>query len=73
MSAKPAADITPGFRVEALLRQQTELCREHGYKAAFFVAMTSNGELRSDMCGMEKKDILWALEVMKLQLIDGDD
>ena len=65
-------DITPEYKVEALLRMRLKLCEERGYKAALFVAMKADGELDVDMCGAEKRDVLWALEQMKLTILEED-
>ena len=42
------------------------------FKAAFVLGVNDEGDLWFDFCGVQRKDILWALEKAKLELLsDG--
>ena len=65
---KIVEDITPDFEPIKLLRSVEE--RAKNSTAAFVVLMKEDGALFYDGCGVCSRDLLWALEKMKMRVID---
>ncbi len=64
------ADITPAYEPVSMARGMVD--RAPSATAGVCVLVNENGELWFDMCGHQKKDILWALHKMIHELMEED-
>ena len=62
-------DITPSHSPVRLAREMEK--RAHGVEAGLVVLTDGNGFLWYDMAGNERRDILWALQKMIHELMEG--
>ncbi len=69
MTCAKVKDITPDHEPVKLLRSLEKKAKKS--KAAFVVLLCDDDSLDYDGCGVRAKDLLWALERMKQQVMDG--
>lgn len=63
-------DITPNHNPVKLAQTMVE--KAPGAVAGFFILLDEDGGLYRDMNGMSERDILWALEKCKNELLNGE-
>ena len=64
------SDITPQHNPVRMLRDVANQAIERRYIAAVVIALREDDELDVEMCAIQKKDILWAMEKYKHKLFD---
>ena len=64
-------DITPEHIPVALIREFADENRLKDAKAAFVIWLDKDDELQFEFCGLQSKDVLWALKRMEQRLM-GD-
>ena len=71
VSLAEVIDITPPHEPIGVAREMVR--RAVGAKAGLYVLVHADGKLSWSMAGHARKDILWALERMKQELMNSDD
>ena len=64
-------DITPNHDPMGLARDMVKAVEKEGIVAGFYVLLTEEGDLIYDGAAYHKKDLLWALERTKQNLLGG--
>ena len=71
VSLADIVDITPPHEPIGVARDMVK--HAVGAKAGLYVLVSADDKVKWNMCGHSRRDILWALEVMKLELMTSGD
>ena len=63
------ADITPEHNPLSLARDMIKLAEDPECVAGFYMVSFDDGSMRSDGCCYKKKDLLWAIEKLKMRVL----